>query len=168
MRSKCAYSRPDWARFEPGVEIPEATTAAGAFLLKLSPEAATAALASILGSIPLGVAAAKKWKETRKLRNLIWEREHAMTELQEKYGRVRMLEESLQHSMESLTSLADKIDAISGIWHLLFMQKLSITRGVYRNLVDTLEEYVRETAVLDGEKDHPDVFGLCNVDSDVE
>ena len=50
----------------------------------------------------------------------------------------------------------------------LFMQKLSITRGVYRNLVDTLEEYVRETAVLNGEKDHPDVFGLCNVDSDVE
>ena len=42
-----------------------------------------------------------------------------MTELQEKYGRVRMLEESLQHSMESLTSLADKIDAISGIWHLV-------------------------------------------------
>ena len=42
-----------------------------------------------------------------------------MAELQEKYGRARMLEESLQHSMESLTSLADKIDAISGIWHLV-------------------------------------------------
>ena len=42
------------------------------------------------------------------------------------------------------------------------MLKLSITRGVYHKLVQTLDEYARETTVAAGE-DHDvgAVFGLC-------
>ncbi|KAJ8463340.1 hypothetical protein ONZ51_g10320 [Trametes cubensis] len=157
---------------------------AGVFLLKLSPEAATAAVASVLTAVPLGAKAAKKWKETRKLRKQIREGERSISELERKYGALRVLQDSLGHSQGDLEGLASKIDAISEIWHLiktdmnelrsqlstvttgkvtdLFMLKLSITRGVYHKLVQTLDEYARETTVAAGE-DHDvgAVFGLC-------
>ncbi|KAJ8454891.1 hypothetical protein ONZ51_g12768 [Trametes cubensis] len=164
---------------------------AGVFLLKLSPEAATAAVASVLTAVPLGAKAAKKWKETRKLRKQIREGERSISELERKYGALRVLQDSLGHSQGDLEGLASKIDAISEIWHLiktdmnelrsqlstvttgkvtdLFMLKLSITRGVYHKLVQTLDEYARETTVAAGE-DHDvgAVFGLCGEDSSSE
>ncbi|KAH9887916.1 hypothetical protein C8Q73DRAFT_711175 [Cubamyces lactineus] len=161
---------------------------AGVFLLKLSPEAATAAVASVLTAVPLGAKAAKKWKETRKLRKQIREGERSVSVLERKYGALRVLQDSLGHSQGDLEGLASKIDAISEIWHLiktdmnelrsqlstvttgqvtdLFMLKLSITRSVYHKLVQTLDEYARET-VVHAEDDHDfgAVFGLCSESS---
>ncbi|KAI0324388.1 hypothetical protein GY45DRAFT_383572 [Cubamyces sp. BRFM 1775] len=166
---------------------------AGVFLLKLSPEAATAAVASVLTAVPLGAKAAKKWKETRKLRKQIREGERSISELERKYGTLRVLQDSLGHSQGDLEGLASKIDAISEIWHLiktdmnelrsqlftvttgkvtdLFMLKLNITRSVYHKLVQTLDEYARETVVHgEGEHDIGAVFGLSgeNSNSDEE
>ena len=53
-------------------------------------------------------------------------------------------------------------DPVAHILLQLFMLKLSITRGVYHKLVQTLDEYARETTVAAGE-DHGvgAVCGLC-------
>ncbi|KAI0330786.1 hypothetical protein GY45DRAFT_1370556 [Cubamyces sp. BRFM 1775] len=162
----------------------------GAFLLNLSPQAATTAVVSVIGAVPLCAGVVKDWWETRGLRKRIQKDEATLSELEKKHDRLLGLEESLMHSQESLSSLADKIDAISSVWHTikadmtqlhselstvvlgkvtpLFMQKLTITHEVYRKLVDGLGEYAHGTAVLAGGEKCPGVCKLCESDNDME
>ncbi|KAH9887926.1 hypothetical protein C8Q73DRAFT_794375 [Cubamyces lactineus] len=161
---------------------------AGVFLLKLSPQAATAAVSSLLAAVPLGVSAAKSWRETRGLTKEIGERERAITELRKKADALASLKDSLKHSSKSLDNLADKIDAISGIWHTIktdmlelrsalsltvagevtsyLKTKLDVARTIYQKLVISLREYAREVHDLSQEEECPDVFGLGEGDSE--
>ncbi|OSD04983.1 hypothetical protein PYCCODRAFT_1423520 [Trametes coccinea BRFM310] len=160
--------------------------AAGIFFLKIAPEAATAAATSVITAIPLGVGAVKKWKETRKLRKAIREGENRIADLQKQGGRIEELNVSLMHAQGDLVGIAEKIDIIASIWQiiktdmndlksrlstvvagnevtLLFGKKISITRGVYHTLVETLDAYARETTV---EGNH--IYDFDNLDGDVD
>ncbi|KAI0659987.1 hypothetical protein C8Q70DRAFT_1053786 [Cubamyces menziesii] len=143
---------------------------------------------SFLAAVPLGVSAAKNWRETRALKKQIRERERTVSKLKEKVDALVSLKDSLGYSSKSLGSLADKIDAISGVWHLIktdmyelrstlslavtggttsfFETKLSVTRKIYQKLVVSLQEYARETAECNGEEECPDVFGLGEDDGE--
>ncbi|KAL7277041.1 hypothetical protein ACG7TL_008885 [Trametes sanguinea] len=159
---------------------------AGIFFLKIAPEAATAAATSVITAIPLGVGAVKKWKETRKLRKAIREGENRIADLQKQGGRIEELNVSLMHAQGDLVGIAKKIDIIASIWQiiktdmndlksrlstvvagnevtLLFGKKISITRGVYHTLVETLDAYARETTV---EGNH--IYDFDNLDGDVD
>ncbi|KAI9061973.1 hypothetical protein FKP32DRAFT_1593841 [Trametes sanguinea] len=143
---------------------------AGMLFFKFSPETAQVVVTSLLSSISPAKAASIKLVETIKLKKALREGERALAGMQRRYGTIKFLEDSLVHAAQSVDSLATRVDALSDIWYLIktdmyeirselcsilegtpptkmFAQKLRVTRGVYRRLIETLDIYSRGTAM---------------------
>ncbi|OSD04987.1 hypothetical protein PYCCODRAFT_1432725 [Trametes coccinea BRFM310] len=143
---------------------------AGMLFLKFSPETAQTVVTSLISSFSPAKAASMKLVETIKLKKSLRESERTLAAMQRRFGAVKFLEDSLLHAAHSMDTLAGRVDALSDIWYLLktdmceirselcrildgtppsqmFAQKLRVTRGVYRRLIETLDIYARGTAL---------------------
>ncbi|KAJ8461833.1 hypothetical protein ONZ51_g11287 [Trametes cubensis] len=150
---------------------------AAAFLLQVSPDATTAVMHT-LAAIYHGVQFVEMLKEVRELKKQIREENKIITNLEKEYEATICLEGSLKRSVETLDRIASKVDAFSGIWHIiktdmselrselasvasthvpeavqLLTLKLVITRCVYSKLLQALDEYVRGTIGCEKESD---------------
>ncbi|KAJ3009188.1 hypothetical protein NUW54_g2874 [Trametes sanguinea] len=143
---------------------------AGMLFIKFSPEAAQAVVTSLLSTFAPAKAALQKLIETIKLRKSVRESERQLAAAQRKYGTYKFVEQSLAEAACAVDVLAARIDDMSNIWYLIkmdmldirselchilqgtpitemFAQKLCVTRGVYRRLIDTLDIFARGTDV---------------------
>ncbi|KAI8974781.1 hypothetical protein BD414DRAFT_173997 [Trametes punicea] len=118
-----------------------AAVSAGVFLFKLSPEAATTAMGSVLAAIPFGARAVKKWKEKKRsrlsfrlarnrapslaanldieLRKDIVRLENSIRDLEGKSEGIDCLQYRLLRVGDDIDGVASKIATISGIWHAI-------------------------------------------------
>ncbi|KAJ3017296.1 hypothetical protein NUW54_g617 [Trametes sanguinea] len=143
---------------------------AGMLFIKFSPEAAQAVVTSLLSTFAPAKAASQKLIETIKLQMSVRESERQLAAAQRKYGTYKFVEQSLAEAACAVDVLAARIDDMSNIWYLIkmdmldirselchilqgtpitemFAQKLCVTRGVYRRLIDTLDIFARGTDV---------------------